>query len=57
MATVEVSGINFFYAPEIELMIRGLNIDVTGNDGEYGFVVTNKYHRPCQNCSCRCGVI
>jgi nitrogen fixation NifU-like protein len=55
MVTAEASGIKFFYAPEIELMIRGLNIDVVGDGDEGGFVITNKYHRPCQNCSCRCG--
>ncbi|MDR1609652.1 MAG: hypothetical protein LBR78_02245 [Holosporales bacterium] len=57
MITIEVSGIKFFYAPEIELMIRGLNIDVVGDNSAYGFIVTNKYHRPCQNCSCKCGMV
>ncbi|MDR1365276.1 MAG: hypothetical protein LBJ42_01660 [Holosporales bacterium] len=55
MVAIEAKGIKFFYEPEIELMIRGLDIDVANGDEECGFVVTNKYHKPCQNCSCRCG--
>ncbi|MDR2458867.1 MAG: hypothetical protein LBD43_02120 [Holosporales bacterium] len=55
MCTIEARGIKFFYAPEIELIIRGINIDVAGDDDECGFVVTNKYHKPCQNCTCGCG--
>jgi nitrogen fixation NifU-like protein len=55
--TLEASGIKFFYEHEIALMIRGLSIDLADNADGHGFVVTNKYHRPCQNCSCGCSRI
>ncbi|MDR3224340.1 MAG: iron-sulfur cluster assembly accessory protein [Holosporales bacterium] len=53
-AKIEVDGISFFYDKEMELMIRGIDIDIVENGISNGFSVTNKYHRPCQNCTCGC---
>ncbi|MDR3031308.1 MAG: hypothetical protein LBU35_02910 [Holosporales bacterium] len=53
--SIEVDGINFFYDENVENVIRGLNIDLVENSFSHGFVVTNKNHVPCQNCTCQCG--
>ncbi|MDR1390866.1 MAG: iron-sulfur cluster assembly accessory protein [Holosporales bacterium] len=49
---IEVAGISFFYDPEIELLIKGISIDFTENNFGHGFVVTNKNHKGCENCTC-----
>ena len=51
---IEVDGINFFYDPSIELLINGLTINLVENSFGHGFVITNKNHIGCQNCSCGC---
>ena len=51
---VSINGVNFFYDPEFEAMINGVNIEIVENSFGQGFVVTNKNHAPCKNCSCRC---
>lgn len=52
---VEVSGINFFYEKELELLIRGLDIDLVENSFGHGFIMKNKNHFGCQNCNGSCG--
>ncbi len=53
-AKTEVDGIKFFYDPEMKLLIKGLFINLVQNSFGHGFVVTNKNHVSCQNCSCGC---
>ena len=52
--SVTVDGIAFFYEADDENMIAGLQIDLVENQFGHGFIVTNKNHVPCQNCTCRC---
>jgi nitrogen fixation NifU-like protein len=55
MAKLETNGILFFYDPNIEMLINGLQIDVVKNDFGCGFIVTNKNHASaCPNCTCGC---
>jgi nitrogen fixation NifU-like protein len=51
---IESNGIKFFYDEALENMINGLHIDLVENTFGHGFVVTNKNHISCQNCSCGC---
>ena len=53
---IEVDGIKIYYDPSIELLLNGVNIDLFANDFGSGFIVTNKNHMPCANCTCNCGV-
>lgn len=52
--SVTVNDIVFFFEEEDDPMILGLQIDLIENQFGHGFVVTNKNHVPCQNCTCRC---
>lgn len=52
---VEVDGIAFYFDPQYELLINGLNIDIIKNSFGHGFIVTNKNQVECKNCSCKCG--
>ncbi|MDR2667092.1 MAG: iron-sulfur cluster assembly accessory protein [Holosporales bacterium] len=51
---IEVSGVLFFYEKAAEMLINGINIDVVENSFGHGFVITNKNHITCSNCSCNC---
>ena len=52
---IEVAGMKFFYEPELELLIKGLTIDLVQNSFGHGFVVTNKNHVGCCHCDGSCG--
>ncbi len=52
---IVVNGINFYYDPALELLIKGLEIDIIENSFGHGFVVTNKNHVGCCNCNGSCG--
>ncbi len=51
---VIVDDINFFFDPNVELLINGTSIDLVENSFGHGFIVTNPNHRPCAGCSCGC---
>lgn len=51
---IEVSGIKFFYDQDLELLMKGLTINLVENSFGHGFVLTNKNYTGCQNCSCGC---
>jgi nitrogen fixation NifU-like protein len=51
---IMISGILFFYEKEAEMLMNGLNIDLVENSFGHGFVITNKNHITCSNCSCNC---
>lgn len=53
---IEINGIKIYYDPSIELLLNGVNIDLFDNGFGSGFIVTNKNHMPCANCTCGCGV-
>ena len=55
-SVIEVDGIKIYYDPSIELLLNGVNIDLFDNGFGAGFIVTNKNHMPCANCTCNCGV-
>ncbi|MDR1234439.1 MAG: iron-sulfur cluster assembly accessory protein [Holosporales bacterium] len=50
-------SIKFFYDPNDEAVIDGLDIDLVEHDFGQGFSVTNKRHTSCQHCSCGCKTI
>ena len=52
---IEIGGIKFYYEPELELLIKGLAIDLVENSFGHGFVVTNKNHVGCSHCDGSCG--
>ena len=52
---IEVGGIMFFYDSDLELLIKGLSIDLVQNSFGHGFVVTNKNHVGCCHCDGSCG--
>lgn len=54
-AKTVVNNINFYYDPELELLIKGLEIDIVENSFGHGFVVTNKNHVGCCHCNGSCG--
>ena len=54
-AKVVVGGVNFYYDPALELLIKGTTIDIVENSFGHGFVVTNKNHVGCCNCNGSCG--
>ena len=54
-AKVVVDGINFYYDPALELLIKGTTIDLVENSFGHGFVVTNKNHVGCCHCNGSCG--
>ena len=49
---IEVSGITFFYDPNIQLLIDGIEIDLVESGFGSGFSVINKKHMGCANCTC-----
>ena len=49
---IEVENIKFYYDPQIELLLNGVEISLMENSFGAGFVVTNKTHSRCQNCTC-----
>ncbi len=55
---IEILGIKFFYNPDEELLIKGVNIDIVENSFGTGFIVTNKNQMSCgggcENCTCGC---
>lgn len=55
-SVIEIDGIKIYYDPSIELLLNGVNIDLFDNGFGAGFIVTNKNHMPCANCTCGCGV-
>ena len=52
---IVVDGINFYFDTTLELLIKGLEIDIVENDFGHGFVLTNKNHVGCCNCNGSCG--
>lgn len=52
---VAANGVNFYYDPALELLIKGLEIDIIENSFGHGFAVTNKNHVGCCNCNGSCG--
>ncbi len=52
---MEIDGIKIYFDPSIELLLNGVNIDLFDNGFGSGFIVTNKNHMPCANCTCNCG--
>ena len=52
---VTIDGINFYYDPALDLLIKGLSIDLIENSFGHGFVTTNKNHVGCQHCNGSCG--
>lgn len=56
LSVIEVDGIKVYYDPSIELLLNGVNIDLFDNGFGSGFIVTNKNHMPCANCTCGCGM-
>lgn len=53
--SVEIDGIKFFYEPDMEMLIKGAEIDLMENSFGAGFIVTNKHHKGgCSNCTCGC---
>ena len=54
-AKVVVNGVNFYYDPALEILIKGTTIDIVENSFGHGFVVTNKNHVGCCNCNGSCG--
>ncbi len=52
---IVIDGINFYYDPALELLIKGLAIDIVENSFGHGFVVTNKNHVGCAHCDGSCG--
>ena len=52
---IMVDGINFYFDTTLELLIKGLEIDIVENDFGHGFVLTNKNHVGCCNCNGSCG--
>lgn len=55
-SVIEVDGIKIYYDPSIELLLNGVNIELFDNGFGMGFIVTNKNHMPCANCTCNCGM-
>lgn len=55
-SVMEIDGIKIYFDPSIELLLNGVNIDLFDSDFGSGFIVTNKNHMPCANCTCSCGV-
>lgn len=55
-SVIEVDGIKIYYDSEIEILLNGVNIDLFDNGFGAGFIVTNKNHMPCANCTCNCGM-
>lgn len=55
-SVIEIDGIRIYFDPSIELLLNGVNIDLFDSDFGSGFIVTNKNHMPCANCTCGCGV-
>lgn len=53
-ANYQIDGLNFYYDKNIELLINGTVIDIIENSFGHGFVITNKTHRGCKNCTCGC---
>lgn len=49
---IEVAGITFFYDPNIQLLIDGIEIDLVESGFGSGFSVINKKHMGCANCTC-----
>lgn len=52
---IEVNGIAFFFDPNFEMVISGLNIELVENSFGHGFIVENKNQVSCKNCTCKCG--
>ena len=52
---IVIDDINFYYDPALELLIKGLSIDIVENSFGHGFVVTNKNHVGCTHCDGSCG--
>jgi nitrogen fixation NifU-like protein len=51
----EYENIKFFYDPDMEILIKGAEIELMENTFGSGFVVTNKNHKGgCSNCTCGC---
>lgn len=50
----KIEGLKFFYNEKDSAVIDGLNIDTVINSFGEGFVVTNKKHFSCENCTCKC---
>jgi nitrogen fixation NifU-like protein len=50
----EVDGLTIYYDSAVELMIKGTSIEMVESDFGHGFIVTNKSHVGCQNCTCKC---
>ncbi len=51
----ECENIKFFYEPDMEILIKGAEIDLMENAFGAGFIVTNKNHQSgCANCTCGC---
>ncbi|MBQ9441295.1 MAG: iron-sulfur cluster assembly accessory protein [Alphaproteobacteria bacterium] len=55
-AVMEVDGIKIYYDPSIEVLLNGVDIELFDNGFGAGFIVTNKNHMPCANCTCNCGI-
>ena len=57
-SVIEVSGIKFFYDANMEVLIKGVDIDLIENTFGTGFIVTNKNQIACgggcSNCTCGC---
>lgn len=51
---IEVDKIKFYYDKDIELLIKGMQIDLMESSFGVGFTVINKTHSHCQNCTCNC---
>ena len=54
-AKVVANGVNFYYDPALEILIKGTTIDIVENSFGHGFVVTNKNHVGCCHCNGSCG--
>ena len=54
-AKITINGINFYYDPALELLVKGTTIDIVENSFGHGFVVTNKNHVGCCHCNGSCG--
>ena len=54
-AKVVVNGVNFYFDPALEILIKGTTIDIVENSFGHGFVVTDKNHVGCCNCNGSCG--
>jgi nitrogen fixation NifU-like protein len=54
LKSINVDEINFFFKEEEKILIDGLNIEVIPDSIGHGFVLTNKNHITCENCTCKC---